>query len=191
MQWNAFKSFTLSSKPPLESFTIACQLVSHRTIVTYLGVSISTQGVTHHRLLERFTQAHWTAYKHIHGLKPARLAYVQRRTLAQTFIVSLVTYVLYTQPWTSEVEEQAQKLEKLFMGLILRVRTQGIYRFRVGRTLLNFPLFSTLREVRAVKLLTKLRVVASTQPSINARDRAEVLQKLPPLRTLQRQRGEQ
>ena len=67
------------------------------------------------------------AFKLIRALRSVQLSYDQRRSLSETFIMSLATYALYAQPWPAAIEEETQKLERLLLGWIFRVRTNGVY----------------------------------------------------------------
>ena len=105
-------------------------------MVKYLRISLSISGATSHRLLARLTAAQQMTHIMSRRTRSVRLSYAQKRAVAQTFILSLVTYVLYLQPFDELVEIEAQKLEMQLTRWMLGVRTQGLYRFKVGRALL-------------------------------------------------------
>ena len=167
MTWNASKSFVLSQDPPPFVFRIDGQILGHHSVVTYLGISLSISGVTYHRLLACLTAAQQMTHMMRRQTRSVRLSYAQKQAMAQKFILSLVMYVLYLQLFDELVEIEAQKLEKQLTRWIFGVRTQGVYWFKVGRALLQFPTLRTRRRIQAATLLTKLRTRALRSPTVS------------------------
>ena len=166
MSWNASKSFILCGNNPERVFQLTGHRLEPRTVVDYLGVSLSVHGVTSHRLLARLKAAQNMAYQMSRSTQSVHLTYAQKRAMAQTFILSLVSYVLYLQPFDRDVEREPTKLEKHLTSWILGIRTQWVYRARVGRALLQLPSFSTRRRIQAAKQLQKLRLLELTTDTV-------------------------
>lgn len=80
--------------------------------VTLLGVTLNRQGITETKLFERLASASPLLSSVMRLLPKWTTTFRKRRTFVQTYVLSLVDYVLYLHPVSGAVSQAAHRLER-------------------------------------------------------------------------------
>lgn len=124
MTWAPIKSCVLGDRasPPL---SLAGALLPVKESAGYLGVSLSSRGVTAEKLAERANKAR-NALHHLRRVLPPTLSMQARRSVVYMFVYSLMDYLLYLTPVEGEKEGEVirgiSKLECSALSWILGVQ---------------------------------------------------------------------
>lgn len=119
MEWSAQKSCTIRLPTTIQ---LNGNSLQQKQEEFYLGLTLGPRGVTDTKLLERLQAATNMLATLRRITRTWKTTFRQRRTLVETYVLSIVDYLLYLQPMTTTVEEKATSLEHQCLTYILATR---------------------------------------------------------------------